>query len=368
VSGDLYVTLGVQRGASQDEIKRAYRQKARELHPDAGGDAEQFKAVAHAYRVLSDPDSRQRYDRFGDDSSSAGDPFGFGDFGSLADILGSLFGGGAFTTSSRSRVERPGRDVLAPVDLDLVDVAVGVTRDVEVEVAWTCQTCGGSGSADGAAPVRCGACGGSGQVQRVTRTPFGQIATATPCATCAGSGRSVAVPCASCRGDGRTRQRRSVTVEIPAGVEDGDRIRVSGEGEAGRQNATAGDLYVELRVRRHPTFERDGRELWTEVRVPFVHAALGAALSVPVLDGTVAAVDLPPGTQHGAVLTIKKQGLPQRGGGYPGNLNVRVAIEVPRDLDADQADLLRRYAALRGEEAVPPAGGGLFSRIRDAFR
>lgn len=372
---DLYQTLGIPRDASPDDIKRAYRRKARESHPDAGGDEETFKQVTHAYQVLSDPDKRARYDRFGDDDTPGtrgqGDPFGFGGagFGGIGDVIdaffGSSFGQGA-GGGGRGRTQ-PGRDVLVPVELTLEDVAAGVRRPVEVEVATTCDRCGGSGSSTGGGATRCATCGGAGQVQRVVRTAFGQLATAATCPDCQGTGSTVADPCPGCAGEGRRVAKRTITVEIPPGVADGDRLRVSGAGEAGRHGAPAGDLFVEVHVAEHDLFERDGRDLWAEVSVPLVQAALGTVLEVPLVDGDTTTVDLPAGAQPGDVLTVRRAGLPTRGGGRPGDLRLRVHVEVPRDLDGEQRELLRRFAELRGEEA-PADGRGVLSRLREAFR
>ncbi|MFP5310219.1 MAG: molecular chaperone DnaJ [Actinomycetes bacterium] len=371
---DLYDLLGVSPDASADEIKRAYRRRARESHPDAGGDEEVFKQVTHAYQVLSDPERRSRYDRFGDDGTArgrgGGDPFGFGGagFGGIGDVIDAFFGGGGFAGGGpRADRTQPGRDVLMPVEVSLEEVATGVTRTVEVEVATTCDLCGGSGSASGAGPSACGTCAGRGQVQRIVRTAFGQLATASACPDCQGSGRRVGDPCHGCAGEGRRVSTRRITVEVPAGVDTGDRLRVSGAGEAGRHGAPAGDLYVEVQVEPHAVYERDRRDLVAEVTVPVTQAALGATLHVPLLGGEEAEVDLPAGTQPGDVLTVRRAGLPARGGGGRGDLHLRVRLEVPRDLDGAQRELVEQLAALRGED-VAPRGEGLFTRLRQAFR
>lgn len=369
---DLYAMLGVPRNASAEDIKRAYRRKARESHPDAGGDEETFKEVTHAYQVLSDPNKKQRYDRFGDDGTpstrSSGDPFGFGGgFGGIGDVIDAFFGSAFGQQTGRGGRSRPGRDVLVPVDVTLEEVATGVRRQVSVEVATTCDQCGGSGSESGRAASTCATCGGSGSVQRIVRTAFGQVASAQACPTCDGTGRAVADPCAGCGGEGRRVQTRQVTVEVPPGVDAGDRLKVAGAGEAGRNGAAAGDLYVEVRVAPHDVFARDGRQLHADVSVPFVQAALGAELAVPTIHGETASVRLPPGTQPGDVLTVRRQGLPQRTGAAPGDLLLHVRVQVPTDLDEEQRDLLREFAALRGEETSAD-GGGLLSRLREAFR
>jgi molecular chaperone DnaJ len=358
---DLYGVLGLRPDAATEEIKRAYRRAAREHHPDAGGDAERFKEVTRAYEVLSDPERRARYDRFGDDGSSrggqgagAGDPFGFG--GGIGDVLdaffGSGFGGSGF--GSEPRRERSGRDVLVGVELTLEEVLTGVTRRVSVEVATVCDTCSGHGSADGSAPVRCSTCGGSGRVQRMVRTPLGRMATATGCSSCGGTGRSVADACAACRGEGRRVRTRELEVEIPAGLEDGDRIPQRGQGEAGRQGARAGDLYIQVQVVSHAFLERDGRSLHTRVRIPMTTAVLGGRVRVPALGGGEHEVDIPAGVQPGEVLLVTRGGLPVRGGGRRGDLHLHVDVEVPRRLGRKERELVRDWAEQRGED---PDGG-----------
>ncbi len=374
---DLYELLQISRDAGEDEVKRAYRRKAREHHPDAGGDEEAFKAVTHAYQVLSDPTKRARYDRFGDDGTpagrTAGDPFGFGGagFGGIDDVIDAFFGqssgfGGA-AGGRRSRREQPGRDVLVVVELTLEEVVTGVSRDIEVDVPRACDTCDGSGSAAGAGPTSCRTCGGAGQVQRVVRTAFGQLATAAPCAACQGTGRTVSDPCPDCSGEGRRPTKRTLRVDVPAGLEDGDRIPVRGEGEAGRNGAAAGDLYVQVRVATHELFERDGRDLAAEVSVPVTQAALGGSLAAPTVDGGEVEVPVPAGTQPGDVLTVRRAGLPVRGGGRRGDLHLVVRVEVPTGLDAEQRGLLEQLAAARGEE-LAQRSGGRFSRLRDVLQ
>lgn len=374
---DLYELLDLPRDASADDIKRAYRRKAREHHPDAGGDEETFKQVTHAYQVLSDDQKRARYDRFGDDGTPGtrgnGDPFaGFGGaegFGGIGDVLDAFFGqafggGGGARRATRSQ---PGRDVLVGIEMTLEEVATGVTREVPVEVAHGCERCAGTGSASGQAPAACSTCRGQGQVQKVVRTAFGQLATAAPCAACRGTGRAVTDPCTGCGGDGRTVRTSTYTVEIPPGVDTGDRLRVSGAGEAGRQGAPAGDLYVEVQVADHDLYERDGRDLLAEIRVPVTQAALGGTVTVPTVHGDDVEVEVPAGTQPGDVLRVRGSGLPAQGGGRRGDVGLVVAVEVPTDLDTEQRELLERLAELR-DEPLATRGRGLFGRLRDALQ
>lgn len=356
---DLYGILDVQPDAGADAIKRAYRRKAREHHPDAGGDAERFKEVTHAYEVLSDPERRARYDRFGDDGTSqprGGDPFGFG--GGIGDVIDAFFGagfGGGGGFGGAPQRERAGRDVLVGVELGLAEILTGVSRRVTVEVAATCATCTGNGSQDGSRPARCSGCGGTGRVQRMVRTPLGSMATASPCGSCAGTGRSVADACRDCRGEGRRMQRRELDVEIPAGLEDGDRIPQRGQGEAGRQGAPAGDLFIQVQVTPHPLLVRDGRSLHTRVRIPLTTALLGGRIRVPALDGDDHDVDVPAGVQPGEVLIVTRAGLPVRGGGRRGDLHLHVDVDVPRRLGRRERDLVRQWAEQRGED---PDGAG----------
>lgn len=361
---DLYAVLGVAQDATADEIKRAYRRRARESHPDAGGDEEVFKRVTHAHQVLSDPNRRARYDRFGDDgtggAAGGGDPFGFG---GLGDVLDAFFGG-AGAAGGRRRSTR-GRDVLVPAQVELEDVLTGVSLPVEVEVARTCDTCGGSGSASGSGPTSCGTCGGRGAVQRVVRTAFGQMSSQQTCPTCEGSGQTVADPCRGCGGDGRRVSTRTVTVDVPPGVEHGNRLRVQGAGEAGRNGGTPGDLFVELRVAPHAVYERDGRDLWADLTVPLTLAALGGHVPVPTLEGADAEVDVPAGSQPGDVLTLRRLGLPGTGGRQRGDVRLRLRVEVPRGLTGEQRELLERFAELRGEEHEHR---GFVDRLRDALR
>ena len=357
---DLYATLGLRPDAATEDVKRAYRSKAREHHPDAGGDAEKFKEVTRAYEVLSDPERRARYDRFGDEGSSrsgqggqgGGDAFGFG--GGIGDVLDAFFGagfGGAGTGfGGEPRRERTGRDVLVSVELTLEEVLTGVTRRVSVEVATACATCAGNGSADGAAPVRCTTCGGSGRVQRMVRTPLGRMATATGCGSCGGTGRSIADACVDCRGEGRRVSSRELDIDIPAGLEDGDRLPQKGQGEAGRQGARAGDLYIQVQVAGHPTMVRDGRSLHTRVRIPMTTAVLGGRVRIPALGGGEHEVEIPAGVQPGEVLLVTRAGLPVRGGGRRGDLHLHVDVVVPRRLGREERETVREWAKQRGED------------------
>jgi len=365
---DLYDVLDLPRDASSSDVKRAYRRKAREHHPDAGGDEERFKEVTRAYEVLSDPERRRRYDRFGDEGNGSGrgaDPFG--GFGGIGDVIDAFFGSSFAGARAPSGAAGAGRDVLVTVDLTLEDVATGVDREVAVDVARACEACSGSWDATGRAPERCTTCGGAGAVRRTVRTAFGQMTTATNCPACAGDGRVIGDPCGECRGEGRRPVERRVSVPLPPGLEDGDRVPLAGEGEAGRRGGAAGDLYVQVRVVEHPVFLRRGRDLIAELTVPFSQAALGARVRTVDLLGEEREVDVPAGVRPGTSVTVRRAGLPARGGGRPGDLHLRIEVEVPTDLDEDQRALIERLGRLRGERLDRPPVGRL-SRLREALQ
>lgn len=368
---DLYEILGVARDAADEEIKRAYRKRARTLHPDAGGDEEQFKELTTAYEVLRNPRARANYDRYGDPRGPAGvsgDPFG--GFGDLGDLIDAFFGGGFGGARGGGRAgPQGGRDALVDVTLTLEEAAEGVRRELDVTVARTCDVCGGSGAAEGSRPVRCPTCRGRGSVQQVARSVFGQMLTTTTCPACHGAGERILDPCEACFGEGRREMTDMVSVDVPPGVDDGTRLRVLGRGEAGRQGGGTGDLYVRVRVRPHPMFTRDGNDLHCELRLTMAQAALGGELKVPTLYGEEP-LRVPAGTQSGAILTLRRHGMPKlSGGGARGNLHVHCRVETPRALDEEQESLLRRFAELRGEDlaAASADGRGLFGRLRDAF-
>lgn len=376
---DYYGLLGVARGASADEIKRAYRKLARELHPDVNPDPvaqQRFKDVTAAYEVLSDPAKRQVVDLGGDPlapgggggAGGMGDPFG-GGMG-LGDIMDAFFGGGGGMRSRgpRSRV-RPGEDALIPVELTLEECATGVAKDIVVDTATLCTVCHGSGCAEGTTPQTCDTCKGAGDIQQVQRSLLGQVVTSRPCPVCRGFGEVIPDPCRQCGGDGRVRTRRTVRANIPAGVGDGIRVRLAGQGEVGPGGGTPGDLYVEVRELAHDRFTRDGVDLHCTVQVPMTAAALGTSLSLQTLD-TYEDLDIQPGTQSGSVITMRGQGMPRLRGSGAGNLLVHLEVVTPTKVDGRQAELLRELASLRGEEQpelAARAHNGFFSRIRDSF-
>ncbi|MGH8891176.1 MAG: molecular chaperone DnaJ [Acidothermaceae bacterium] len=370
---DHYAALGVRKDATPEEIKRAYRRLARQLHPDVNPDVatqERFKEVTSAYEVLSDPNKRQLYDMGGDPLSASGGAGGFGaGFGGLGDIMDAFFGGGATHRGPRSRV-RQGNDALIHVEIELSEAVFGATREITIDTAVVCATCTGAGTAPGTHPDTCDMCKGRGEINQVTRSFLGQVMTSRPCPQCGGVGTVIRQPCAECAGDGRVRARRTIEVAIPAGVEHGMRIRLSGEGEVGPGGGPAGDLYVEIEERKHAVFERHGVDLHAAVALPMTAAALGTSLTLDTLDGPVE-IEVKPGTQSGADIPLRGKGVPRLRGGGRGDLHVHLEVQTPSKLDAEQEELLRKLAGLRGEEfpeaVFKPGGQGFFSRIRDAF-
>jgi molecular chaperone DnaJ len=374
VANDYYGILGVRRDAGPEEIKKAYRRLARELHPDVNPDPhlqERFKEVTQAYEVLSDPEKRQMYDLGADPyASRAGAPGGFGAAGfPFSDLMDAFFGGGAAPRGPRTRARR-GRNATIRVDLDLSECAFGTTRDLVVDTAVVCPTCSGQGTAPGTHPVTCDVCNGRGEVSQVTRSFIGQMMTSRPCPGCGGFGTVIRKPCPECDADGRVRTRRTIKVRIPAGVEDGTHIQLAGEGETGPGGGPPGDLFLEIVQRPHPIFERQGDDLHCTVTIPMVAAALGATLQVQTLDGP-ADLDIRPGTQSGQAIPLYGQGTERLNSSGRGDLIIHVTVETPTKLEPEQEELLRQLAKLRGEEAPPgkfaPGQQGFFSRLRDAF-
>lgn len=371
MSTDYYALLGVSRDASPDEIKKAYRKLARELHPDVNPDPEhqeRFKQVTAAYEVLSDPEKRQMYDLGADPLGNRG--FGGGGFAGgfdFGDIMDAFFGGGQ-QRGPRTRARR-GQDALLRIQIDLADSVFGTTRDITVDTASVCTACSGAGTAPGSDPVTCAMCKGRGEIQSMQRSFLGQVMTSRPCPQCQGFGTTIPHPCHECSGDGRVRTRRTLTVRIPPGVDTGTRIQLAGEGEVGPNAGPAGDLYIEVAVTAHPVFERRGDELHCVISVPMAAAALGTSTELTTLDG-VSTIEVKPGTQHGETVVLKGLGGARLRSTGRGDLYVHLKIETPTKLDEDQRELLRRFAELRDEQTIQgeaDSAGGLFSRLKDAF-
>ena len=369
VATDYYALLGVERDASPEEIKKAYRRLARELHPDVNPDPEhqeRFKAVTAAYEVLSDPEKRQMYDLGGDPFGGRG---GFTQGFDFGDIMDAFFGGRGQRRGPRSRVRR-GQDALIRVQIDLATAVFGGASDITVDTAAVCTSCTGSGLAPNSEATMCPMCKGEGEIQSVQRSFLGQVMTARPCPQCQGFGTTIPHPCPECSGDGRVRTRRTLAVKIPPGVDTGTRIQLQGEGETGPNGGPAGDLFVEIVVAPHPIFERHGEELHCVVTVPMALAALGTSVDLDTLDGTET-VTIAGGTQPGHVITVRGKGASRLRGGGRGDLFVHVDVAVPRNLDSRQQKLLREFSGLTDD--VPVVGqqaeesGGFFGRLKDAF-
>lgn len=379
---DYYGLLGVSKGATDPELKRAYRKLARELHPDVNPDEAaqaQFKEVTAAYEVLSDPEKRRIVDLGGDPLESAGGGNGFGGgfsgggFGGLGDVFEAFFGGGGGSRGPVGRV-RPGSDSLLRMRLDLSECATGVTKHVTVDTAILCDLCQGKGTHGDSKPATCDTCNGHGEVQSVQRSLLGQVMTSRPCPVCAGVGEVIPDPCHRCGGDGRVLARRDISVKIPPGVGDGMRVRLAAQGEVGPGGGPAGDLHVEVHEQAHDIFIRDGDDLHFTVSVPMVDAALGTTVAVDaILDGntdiTVAA-----GTQPGAVTTLRGHGMPNVRTGVRGNLHAHIEVVVPSRLDHQDTELLTKLKGHRVRDVAEvksthaaPANGGLFSRLRETF-
>ncbi len=364
---DYYALLGVRPGATEDEIKRAYRRRARELHPDStGGDSAaeaDFKEVTRAYEVLRDPERRARYDRYGPDGVDApptmADSF-FG--GGLGDIFDAFFGG---ATAGRRAGPVRGADAEVVLELDLREVVFGAQRQVTVDQPVSCETCAGSGARAGTTPVRCPDCDGTGELRRMRQSILGQVVTAVPCRRCQGLGEAIMSPCPDCRGDGRQRQERTFTVEVPAGVDEGSTLRLTGRGPAGPRGGPSGDVYVHLAVRPDERFTRQGDDLVVALRLSMTQAALGTKVGLETFDGSET-ISVAPGTQTGHVVHLRGHGVPHVRGRGRGDLLVHVVVETPTGLNPAQEELLRRLAVERGED-VAPAEEGLLSRLRSAF-
>lgn len=375
MSADHYEALGVSRTATADEIKKAYRRLARQYHPDTNpGDAAaeaKFKEVAHAYEVLSDPDKRAHYDRFGDAGpgmGGMGDPFGGGGFGDIFDAFfggGSPFGGGAGRSRGPSGPPR-GPDLETTANLSFTEAVFGTQYDVSVRTAVVCEDCSGSGAEEGTSSSTCPDCGGAGEVRSVRQTILGQVMSSSVCNRCGGHGEIIESPCEHCGGEGRVVTDSSYTVDMPAGIDSGTKLRLNGRGAVGPRGGPAGDLYVNVRVAPHDRFTRDGVHLLEELPLTMTQAALGHQIDYETLDGTEELV-VPPGTQSGKVFRLKGRGVPQLGGRGRGDLLVTVRVETPTELGDAEVELLERLAALRGEEVRRPEAG-LFSRIKSAFK
>lgn len=362
---DYYEVLGLSKGAGDDEIKKAYRRLAKKYHPDMNpgdADAEQkFKEINEAYSVLSDAEKKSRYDQFGhagvDPNFSAGGGGGFGGFGGMGfdvgDIFSSFFGGG---TSSRRQGPVRGEDILTRVVLSFEEAAFGCKKTISFTRTETCSTCSGSGAAPGTSPETCSKCGGTGQIHFQQRTMLGMMQTTRPCDVCGGTGKIIKTPCKTCHGQGIERKNKKFDATIPAGIGEGERILLRGQGGAGRRGGTAGDLVVEINIRPHPVFERRGYDIFCEVPISFTEAALGADIQIPTLEGKET-FHIPEGTQTGTQFSLRSKGIPIIRTTRRGNLYFTVQIEVPKSLSAAQKELLRQFEGTLGTQNLAKKKG-----------
>jgi len=361
---DYYELLGVDRNASEADIKKAFRALARELHPDVSEapDAEErFREVVEAYEVLSKSETRELYDRYGHAGlRSGGFQPGRFDFGSLSDLFSAFFGDDLLGRSSR------GADLAATVEIELVEAAAGTTREVPFQIAVTCPHCSGDGAEPGSQITTCPTCGGAGRLEQVTRSVFGEFVRTQACPTCSGSGRLIETPCTECRGAGRVLEQRTVEVDIPPGIHDGQRIRLSGEGHAGLLGARAGDIYVQVHVRRDPRFVREGNDIYSTVDLTMTQAALGTTVTIPTLEGD-AELEFEPGTQPGEIRVLRGRGMPVLQGFGRGDQRVLVNVQVPRHLTDEQRRLLEEFDTHASEKTYK-ADEGFFDKLKSAFR
>ncbi len=377
---DYYEVLGVDRSADENQIKKAYWKLAKKYHPDVNPDnkeaEEKFKEANDAYQVLSDKDKRSRYDQFG---HSGVDPNGYGGQGfggfDLNDIFNTIFGGfggfgdlGGFgaQSSARSRGPRRGANLRYRMNLDFMEAAFGVEREISITKDDICATCKGNKTSDGSKPKTCPTCQGSGQVQMVRETMFGQMMTSSTCETCRGSGEIIDNPCADCRGRGVKSTSKRLRVTIPAGINEGEMLTLRGEGEPGELSGSYGDLYIEIRIRPHPVFRREGAKTFCEVPITFTQAAIGAEIEVPTIDGPVN-YKLNEGTQPGDTYTMKGKGIPLiNRSGQRGDHVFQVKVEVPRSLDNNQKDLLNKFEESLSDENYQERKS-FFDKVKQVF-
>ena len=361
---DNYEVLGIERNASEQEVKKAYRTLARQYHPDVNPGnkeaEEKFKEVTDAYEVLSDPEKRARYDQFGHEDPSQG---GFGDAGGFGDIFDMFFGGGG---GQRRGGPQRGSDLRYALTLSFEEAVFGVEKEIQIPRDETCTDCQGSGAAPGTHPTTCSQCHGSGQVKAVQRTPFGQIQTARTCPTCQGEGRIVSSPCSTCHGQGKVRKVKTIKINVPEGSEEGLNLRLSGDGEAGAKGGPPGDLYILLQVKPHKFFEREGNDIYCEVPITFIQASLGAEVEVPTLDGVVK-MKVPEGTQTSTVFRLKGHGVPRRRASGRGDQHVRVVLTTPTKLNEKQKKLLREFGDVTSEQQQM-GKKSLFEKFKENLR
>ena len=374
---DFYEVLGIQKGASDDEIKKAYRACVKKYHPDLHPDdkecEEKMKEVNEAYEILSDPDKKSKYDQFGhagiDPSYGGGGYGGFSGFEDMdiGDIFGSMFGGSSFrSTRSNPNAPRRGQDIQTKITIDFMDACNGKSMDIRINRSEECPDCHGSGARPGSKISTCPDCGGSGMVQTTQRTILGMMSSSRPCTRCGGKGKTVDEPCSKCRGSGRVSVARTVSVKIPAGIDDGQTLQIRGQGNSGMNGGAPGDLHVLVSVRPDPVFERDGYDINTEIPITYMQAVLGDELTVPCIDGKVK-YNMPEGTQSGTIFRLRGKGVQKLNRNERGDQYVRVVVEVPRGLNKTQKDLLRKYEESLGENNYRNRKN-FFDKIKDILK
>lgn len=359
---DYYEVLGLQKGATEDEIKKAFRKKARENHPDLHPDdpsfVEKFQEINEANEVLSDPEKRARYDQFGhagvdpNYGGAGGGMGGFGGFADMDDILGSIFGGFGFGGSSKrsnANAPRRGADIQEAVSISFMEACSGKKQDLKINRMCVCDSCKGSGAEAGSAPDICPDCQGRGSVKATQRTPFGAISSTKPCPHCGGSGKIIKNPCTKCRGVGRVRTQKTVSVDIPAGIDDGQTLRIGGQGDCGVNGGPSGDLLVGINVKSHPIFKREGYDIHCDIPVTYMEAVLGAEITVPTIDGDVK-YTIAEGTQTGTVFRLKGKGVTRIHRTDRGNQYVKIYVEIPKNLSKKQKDLLKEFESSLNEK------------------
>lgn len=372
---DYYETLGVQKGSDKTEIKKAYRKLAMKFHPDRNPDNKEaegkFKEASEAADVLLNEEKRQRYDQFGHagvdgQAGQGGGGFGgggFGDFGDLGDIFGDIFGGGGGGGRRRSRrTGRPGNDLQMVVEVSFEEAAFGCEKTISIAKLSQCEPCNGAGGKNGAKPVTCGTCHGHGEVRRQQ----GFFTVASTCPTCHGSGQQISDPCSSCNGDGRKKKKTDLEVKVPGGIDHGQRLKLSGEGDAGAQGGMSGDLYVVIQIKEHDIFERDEYDVHCEIPISFSQAALGAEIEIPTLEGRVE-VKIPAGTQAGKRMRLKGKGIQRLGGYGVGDQILTVHVETPAKLSSEQKELFTKLQGLEGKGSNPMSRG-FFDKVKDLFQ
>lgn len=366
---DYYEILGVSRDATDDDIKKAFRRLAKQYHPDANPSdttaSDKFKEIGEAYAVLSDPEKRQIYDRYGHNAPQGGfgDFTGFGGFGGFSDIFEEFFGFGTRTAARRG--PQPGSHLKYNLAISFEEAVFGAEKELQVPRMETCPHCNGSGAEPGTTPVRCPQCHGSGEVRRVQQSIFGSFVNVVTCPRCEGDGEIVSTPCSHCRGQKRVQVTRKINVAIPPGVDDGTQIRLSGEGEAGMRGGPSGNLYVVVTVRKHPLFRREGNNLLLDLPIDMVQAALGDEIGVPTLDGAEVKLIIPPGTPYGKTFRIKEQGVPQLRRTGRGDLLVTIQVTIPQNLTEKQRAALREFARTMGKAPAEPKG--VLGKMKDAL-